>query len=170
MSVWIRLAKVIADSIANLIKRFEEQDRSAILLPGIRRSLQLDRYSCGVQSVKVILDYYGRSLPIEAIEKRLRTDKEGTSITAIRHLFKSLGLTSIISVDATLRDIKRAIDLGCPVLVSFSRDEHCGVVYGYSRRAIFVSDSSITSNLFCRLSRTQFLRQWEDWMMTVRLH
>jgi hypothetical protein len=34
---------------------------------------KLDRYSCGVQSVKVILDYFGRSLSLAAFERSLGT-------------------------------------------------------------------------------------------------
>jgi ABC-type bacteriocin/lantibiotic exporter with double-glycine peptidase domain len=162
------MAKILADSIANVFKRLEEQDPSAIILPGIRRSLQLDRYSCGVQSVKVILDYFVRSLSIDSIERRLGTDEEGTPIAAIRRLLKSRGLTSKIRVEATLRDIRKAIYSGYPVLVSFSQGEHWAVVYGYSKNAVFVADSSITKNLWCRVPRTRFHRQWDRWMMIVR--
>jgi hypothetical protein len=68
---------------------------------------------------------------------------------------------------ARLRDIRKAIDKGCPVLVSFSNDEHWAVVYGYSRRSVFVADPSITKNLRCRLSKARFVRQWDRWMMAV---
>jgi ABC-type bacteriocin/lantibiotic exporter with double-glycine peptidase domain len=168
MSVWIRISKEIADSIVNVVKWFEEWDLSAVVLKGVRRSLQLDRYSCGVQCTKVILGYFGRCLSIESIERRLGTDEEGTSISAIRQLMKSRGLTTTICVDATIRDVKRAIDSGQPVLVSLSGSKHWAVVYGYSREAVFVADSSITKNLWCRVSKTRFHRQWDRWMMSVR--
>ena len=168
MNVWLRTAKDLADSLANVVKLIEEWDSSAIILKGIRRSLQLDRYSCGVQSVRIILAYFGRSVSVDSIERKLETDEEGTSITAIRQLLKSRGLTTTIRVDATLRDIKRAIYSGCPVLVSFSHDEHWAVVYGYSKKAIYIADSSITKNLRCRVSKARFLRQWDGWMMAVR--
>ena len=91
MNVWLRTAKDLADSLANVVKLIEEWDSSAIILKGIRRSLQLDRYSCGVQSVRIILAYFGRSVSVDSIERKLETDEEGTSITAIRQLLKSRG-------------------------------------------------------------------------------
>jgi ABC-type bacteriocin/lantibiotic exporter with double-glycine peptidase domain len=170
MDQFIRIAKILADSVGNVAKWFEDQDPSATILRGVHRSLQLDRYSCVVQSARVILDYFGRSLSIDSIELRLGTDSDGTSTTAIRHLFRARGLTTTIHADAMFRDIKKAIDSGSPLLVSLSGSEHWAVVYGYSKGAVFVADSSITKNPRCRVSRARFLKQWDRWMMSVRLN
>jgi ABC-type bacteriocin/lantibiotic exporter with double-glycine peptidase domain len=162
--------KDLAESATNVVKWFEDQDPSATILRGVRRSLQFDGYSCGVHSANVILGYFGRCLSIDQIEHKLRTDDEGTSITPIRQLLNSRGLRTTIRANATIRDIKRAIDFGHPVLVSLCNGEHWAVVYGYSKRAIYVADSSITKNLWCRVSMARFLRQWDMWMMAVKLN
>jgi ABC-type bacteriocin/lantibiotic exporter with double-glycine peptidase domain len=167
MNGCIRIANEIADSIVNVVKWFEEWDSSAVALKGVRRSLQLDRYSCGVQSVKVILDYFSKRLSLEDIEQKLGTDENGTSPTAVRQLFRSLGLSISIEGQAELRDIKKMIDSGRPVLVSIANGEHWAVVYGYSKRSIYVADPSIEKNFCCRMSKARFLRQWNRWMMAA---
>ena len=53
-----------ADRVANLVKEIEELDPNAVILQGIPRSLQLDLYSCGVQSVYVI---FGRQLTVDVL-------------------------------------------------------------------------------------------------------
>ena len=170
MHQYIHIFKPLADSVANLIKDFEDMDPSATVLHGLQRSLQLDRYSCGVQCVWMILDYFGRRLPIESIARRLQTDVEGTAVAPIRRLLKSRGLITTIIANATLRDLKRALRRGFPALVSLSDGEHWAIVYGYSAGSIYVADPSITKNFWCRVSRTRYLRQWDKWMMAVSLN
>ena len=66
------LLKPAADHVADWVKSGEEYlDPSAVTVDGIKRSLQLDKYSCGAQSCYMILDYFGKAGSIENVKKAL---------------------------------------------------------------------------------------------------
>jgi ABC-type bacteriocin/lantibiotic exporter with double-glycine peptidase domain len=167
MNNGLKVAKVIVDAIVNAAKLIEDQDPSAVVLKGVRRSIQLDRHSCGLQCVRVILHYYGRGLPISRLEGLLDTDADGTSIGAIRRVLRQRGLTTKIVVDARLQDLRRAIDQGHPALISTEGGEHWSVVYGFSSGHLFVCDSSLKFGLRCRWQIVKFRRLWDGWMMSM---
>jgi predicted double-glycine peptidase len=169
MNNGLKVAKVIVDAIVNAAKLIEDQDPSAVVLKGVRRSIQLDRHSCGLQCVRTILHYHGKNLPIYRLEHLLDTDGDGTSTGAIRRVLRQRGLTTKIVANARLRDLRWAIDQGHPALVSTEEGEHWAVVYGYSTRHIFVGDPSLRAGLRCRMPVARFRRQWDRWMMAVKV-
>jgi ABC-type bacteriocin/lantibiotic exporter with double-glycine peptidase domain len=161
------VAKLIADIVVNAVKLVEDQDISAVILKGVRRSIQLDLHSCGAHSVHVILRYYGMHQILSELTRKLRTNPEGTSTNAMRRILHNKGLTTTIIAQARLKDLRKAIAAGHPVIFSARGGEHWAVAYGYSPGHIFVADSSPTAGLHCRFTVQRFRTYWDNWMMTV---
>ncbi len=98
------------DTIANVVKSIEELDPSAVVLPNTQRSIQLDIFSCGAQSVYMILKHYKKKCTIDKVSKQLRTGYEGTSLSDIKRVLRDYGLKYRIIRRASLKDLKRAVD------------------------------------------------------------
>ena len=157
----------IVDVVANGFKWIEECDYRATIIRGFRRSIQFDEYSCGLHAVYGILWYYGRNISMRRLEKQLRTNGNGTDLADIKRVLKHHGLVCRTNAHATIRLLRRAIDAGCPALISTYDGEHWCLVYGYASGAIYVADSSLRMNWRCRIRRREFCKQWDRWMMVV---
>jgi ABC-type bacteriocin/lantibiotic exporter with double-glycine peptidase domain len=164
----IEKLKKHADRVANLVKEIEELDPSAKILPNVRRSLQLDLYSCGVQSVYVILRYFGKRVSLAKLERELQTDWTGTEKADIKRVLKQCGLRCDVRRSAKLRDIREAVDRGRPVLITMHEGAHWAVAYGYSGAHVYLVDSWVPSNIWCRVSNSRFRDQWDNWMIVVK--
>jgi ABC-type bacteriocin/lantibiotic exporter with double-glycine peptidase domain len=158
------------DFLATAAARLEESAYpNAAILPNFPRSIQLDYHSCGVHCVLSILRFYNKRVSFRRLKKLLRTNEDGTSATDIRRVFKTYELEC-----RTIRDLKAAIDDGCPVLISMWDGEHYAVVYGYSSSMIFVMNPSLDASsdgvgsLTCAVSKRAFRRSWDRWAMVIR--
>ncbi len=156
--------KYIVDKAANVAKSLEEYcDPDAIVLD-MDRSLQLDRYSCGVQSAYMILRYYGKARSISNVEKLLGTDEDGTTESSILRLFRQRGLSVLVRPHARMKDIYHAIDeYGGPMLTYLKDNDHWSVVYGYSPDKIYVLDPSLYSARLCGWDKSYFKSRWGRW-------
>ena len=157
----------IADAISNSIKYFEDLDSNAVILNGCPRSIQLEHSTCGVHSIFVILSYFGKRVSLDRLKRELRTDHDGTTEEDVRRVLRKYRLKFRVEPNASIKSIRRAIDAATPVLVSTFHGDHWCVVYGYSDRVVYVSDSSVLKNLRCRVRVDDFRRQWDRWMMCV---
>jgi ABC-type bacteriocin/lantibiotic exporter with double-glycine peptidase domain len=157
-----------AHRIANIVKSAEELDPNAVILPTIERSLHLDFYSCGVQSTYVILKYFRKRISLTKLDRELQTDWTGTEAADTKRVLKRYGLKCDVERAAKLRDIRKAINGGCPVLVTMYEGAHWSVVYGYSKTHVYVVDSWIPSNVWCRVAKEKFREEWDKWVMVVK--
>jgi hypothetical protein len=83
---------------AQQLERLTDPDK-AVVLP-VRRSLQVDDYSCGVQCTWMVLDRYGRAPSVERLGLELGTTEDGTSEPAIVRVLRRHGRT-VKTVTAT---------------------------------------------------------------------
>ncbi len=162
------LVKSLVDWIACRLQVIEELLSPGAIVLAVRRSVQLDRYSCGAQSAFMILRYFGKARSIEAVTKALGTTEDGTGTMTIVRLFRHRGLKPRIKARADVHDLATAVDLGAPSLVSMDDGEHWAVVYGYARGAVFLADPSIKRSLRVRVPTTAFCARWDRWAMVVR--
>jgi ABC-type bacteriocin/lantibiotic exporter with double-glycine peptidase domain len=164
------MLKNFLDTICNAIKDVEEfLSPNAVVIPGIKRSVQLDGYSCGAQCAYAILKYYGKARSINAIKKALGTSiEEGTDTGPILRLLRKRGLRVSIKKDATLRNIYEAIDNQWPILISVDDGDHWVVIYGYSEDGIYILDPALKS-LLCEWSVVEFGGRWDEaWIGVVK--
>jgi len=161
--------KRITEGVVNALNWAEKAiDPDSVVLPGFRRSLQFDGYSCGVQSTFMILRYYRKARSVLNVERELGTDADGTTTRQIRSLIRRRGLHSTIIPKARLRDLRSQIDLGRPVLISPLDSTHWSVVYGYSPNiGIYVADPFLPVGLSCLFSGEEFKDYWDRWAMPV---
>lgn len=162
-------AKTLADVVANWVKTHVEEQSSpeAVVLPGFRRSLQLDRYSCGAQSVFSVLHYFGKARSVEAVKKGAGTTTEGTSSRQLIAFIKRRGLRPVIIRSPTVTKIKREISAGHPVIVYVDGD-HWAVAYGHEPGFVFIADSALNRAVLCKHSTARFRARWDGWAMAVR--
>lgn len=160
------VVKSLFDKLDGVLKRVDEVRDSGAVILDVRRSLQLDSFSCGAQSAYMNLRYYGRGRSPVAVGRALGTNEDGTATGPIRDLFRGRGLTPVINGRARLRHLIAAIDVGAPALVSLADGGHWGVVYGYSTEKIYLADPSM-KRLRVGVSRRAFLDRWDHWAMVV---
>lgn len=154
----------IVDAVFNTVKLIEDLDPYAVILPGFTRLIQLDRCTCGVHSLRVILRYYGKRVTLEKLKRQLKTDRDGTGEDDIKRVLGMYRLKYHVEPRGSLGSVRRAIDTGYPVLVSTVQEDHWSVVYGYSDRAVYESDSNPLKNWRRRVSVRGFQRQWGGMM------
>lgn len=168
------IKQTVIDTLFTTLARSEEQlHPDATFLPNFPRCIQLNSHTCGSVSTFIILNYFGKSDNYPKVERQLGTDKDGTSPSDIKRVFKKYGLKVTTNAEMTIRVLKRAIDNGSPVLISICDDEHYAVVYGYSRTHIFVMNSSLDASvegvgsMKCCISKWEFLDFWDHWGIVV---
>ena len=160
--------KALVDTLVNVANGLEETlADDANVLEGFERSVQLDGYSCGAQSAFMILSYYGKARSIDAVERALGTDEDGTSTGQILTLLRQRKLRPRVVAQAGMKHLTAAIRGGSPVLVSLDDEGHWGVVYGFARSHVYLADPSLGGSLTCRVPRADFHERWDRWAMIV---
>ncbi|MBN1396848.1 MAG: hypothetical protein JXA06_02340 [Bacteroidetes bacterium] len=159
----------IIDAIATVAAKIEALAYpDAVILPGFKRSLQLDSFSCGAHSVYAILKYFRKRCKYANIAKLLRTEKDGTNVSDIKRVFRQYNLKC-----RRLRDLKSAINNGHPVLVTLYDSEHYAVIYGVSSSHIFVMNPSLdfredgVGSLGCAIRKDRFRKISDRWGIEI---
>lgn len=161
---------MIIQNFANkLAYKFQKQEESKFhhsVILNMDRVIQLNRYSCGLQTALVILKYYRKIKSIDEIPyDRKLIKKEGIDTEPLLNLIKSKGVKVEVNEKADLDDIKDALRNAKPMFISIDEGEHWVVIYGFGHDRIFVLDSALTSSLNCSWSYDDFLERWdENWI------
>lgn len=142
--------KVLADKAAQtpsvIYRKYDRVEHE-----GFPQSTQLDGYSCGVQAVKMVLDYFfSRDTDEKRLNCRLRTDEDGgTEISDVVRVLRKSGLTASPHNGGrgTNDAIRRAIDQDKVVIAVVPARErgvgHLVCVYGYTthpRKLLMIRD------------------------------
>jgi predicted double-glycine peptidase len=102
-------------------------------------------YTCGPASLRMVLAYYGRSIPEEELVPLLGTnDAMGTERNRMGEIIKSHNLIPFEQTDATLDDLRHLLQNQMPVIVRYLEEEensdHYGVVVGINDTHIILND------------------------------
>ena len=137
---------------------------NAVIIPNFPHSIELDHYSCGAKSVCTILKYFGRNVSPELVERQLQTNWEGAGIGDTKRVLRQHGLRY-----RKTRELKSAIDAGCPVLISTHGHWHYSVVYGYSSSHYFVMNLSLGEMgwISCAVRKKKFKRIFDGGALEV---
>jgi len=163
------MKKYYADLVYNYYKDIEEKRSPNSVLLEMKRSIQLDSYSCAAQCVYMILDYYKIPKTLEEILKGLNTSKrDGTDTKPILNYLRINGLKVSINTRSKIFHIHSAIDNFNPMLISVDDGEHWVVIYGYSGDGIFILDPSRKEiNNFWDMKK--FMKRWDDnWIAVIK--
>jgi len=163
------ITKNIVDFVYNCIKDIEEILSADSIVLKMKRSVQLDSYSCGAQCVYMILSYYNKDKTLNEIKESLNTtETDGTDTKQILNYLISNGLDVQINGKGALSSIQVAIGNGYPVLITVDDEDHWAVVYGYSNDGIFVLDSS-RSRFLNQWGDGEFIKRWDDnWIAVIK--
>jgi len=163
------IIKNIVDFVYNCIKEIEEILSADSVVLNMKRSVQLDNYSCGAQSVYMILNYFDKDKTLNEIKESLNTNEsDGTDTKQILDYLVSNGLDVQINNKGAVSSIQAAIGNGYPVLITVDDGDHWAVVYGYSNDGIFVLDSS-RSRFLNQWGYGEFIKRWDDnWAAVVK--
>lgn len=118
---------------------------------------------CGPASLQMILDFYGREESEYSIARRAKTTMEkGTSPSNLASAAKHFGLVGNWMSYGTVRDLKKYVDAGVPVIVNwFSVNEgHYSVVVGVDDNKIVIADPETATKR--KFSHDDFTRIWFD--------
>jgi ABC-type bacteriocin/lantibiotic exporter with double-glycine peptidase domain len=163
------IIKNTVDFVYNCIKDIEEVLSADGIVLKLRRSIQLDSYSCGAQCVYTILNYFNKDKTLNEIKESLNTtETDGTDTKQILNYLVKNKLDVQINGKGAISSIQDAIDNGYPVLITIDNGDHWVVVYGYSDDGIFVLDSS-RNRFLNQWGYGEFIERWdENWIAVVK--
>jgi len=130
--------------------------------------LQLDDYSCGVQSLAAILDYFDYEVDLDEVSAEVGLTRRGCDEYQLRRAIKAYGLRHRTMKNLTFAGIQRCIDDGAPILAA-PNDTHWIVIRGYGADTIYVMDPT-PSRAFAfggAHNAEAFLSKWNRWGMAV---
>jgi ABC-type bacteriocin/lantibiotic exporter with double-glycine peptidase domain len=163
------IIKNIVDFVYNFIKDIEEVLSADSVVLKMKRSVQLDSYSCGAQCVYMILNFFNKDKTLNEIKESLNTtETDGTDTKLILNYLVKNGLDVQINGKGAISSIQAAIGNGYPVLITVDDGDHWAVVYGYSNDGIFVLDSS-RSRFLNQWGYGEFIKRWdENWIAVIK--
>jgi ABC-type bacteriocin/lantibiotic exporter with double-glycine peptidase domain len=163
------IIKNIVDFVYNFIKDIEEVLSADSVVLQMKRSVQLDSYSCGAQSVYMILNYFNTDKTLNEIKESLNTtEPDGTDTKKILNYLLKNKLDVQIYEKATISSIQEAISNGFPMLITIDEGDHWVVVYGYSDDGIYVLDSS-RNRFLNQWGYGEFIKRWdENWIAVIK--
>ena len=162
------MLKSLINQFYNFIKIIEEKLYSpADIIPGMKRSIQFDRYSCAAHSVNVVINRFNYHQEFQTILNQLETDQDGTDTPEILRYLVSAGFKVSVNTNADLYDIRNAIINGYPVIITINEWEHWVTIYGISKSRVFMLDSNF-KKLLSSVSVRKFEELWDDnWIAIV---
>jgi len=134
----------------------------------IRPRLQLDDYSCGLQSLASILDYYDYAVDLDELADDIGLTEDGCDEDQIRRAIRAYGLKHRSMSRMSLAKIQQCIDDGEPILVA-PNNGHWSVLYGYGEDSVYIMDPRVKQT-FGRAGKNnleQFLGSWNKWGIAV---
>ena len=125
---------------------------------------------CGPASLKMVMDYYGVSVPEKEIARVAGSTRErGTSIKGLIRAAKHFGFKVVLKKDASFRDLEYFIDRKIPVIVDWfegGNGGHYSVVVDITKRKVVLMDPALRKILlYVRrrvLTRELFYSLWFD--------
>ncbi len=167
MSILKRVAKNALQVTARVVAFIAESSDDTVL--GVRPHLQIDGYSCGLQSLASILDYYKFDVDLNELASDIGLTDDGCDEDQIRKAIRAYDLRHRTLRNVSIGKIQECIDRGHPVLVPINNDGHWAVVYGYGDEKVYLMDPK-PSKAFSdagRITLEEFLSVWDGYGIEV---
>lgn len=149
------------------------------MLQGVPYFEQERDFTCGPAVLRMILAYFGVSVSEEHLSQEVHTGHAyGTHHRWLIEAPCHHGLHTYVHDHATLAQIERFLEDGCPVVVHFlnsdDNDGHYSVIVGIDDTDVIFNDPWPPLGKEFRLPRGEFERRWHDeknrfpsWAMAV---
>jgi len=115
---------------------------------------QLGELDCGVTCLKMIIDYFGKSISIETLQNILPIRKDGVSLKDISDVSTEIGLKTMgvkVNYDRLVEDIPTPC-------IAFWKQQHFVVIYHVNDEYIWIADPA-TRGIYVQ-SRETFQEGW----------
>lgn len=106
------------------------------MIPQFPFHRQLGEFDCGVSCLKMITDYFGKSISFETLQHFLPVHEEGVSLKDMSDLANSIGLKTM-GVKVNYERLVEDIPTPC---IAFWRQQHFVVIYHVSDEYIWIAD------------------------------
>ena len=116
---------------------------------------QLDKMDCGPACIKMIAEYYGKTLPFSDIKKKSYLTKQGVSMAGLIAAGEDLGFKTL-AVNISLEELGNKANFPC--LVHFEGN-HFVVVYEITNDLVFIADPA--KGLY-KMSQASFFSSWSN--------
>lgn len=159
------------------IEEMKVMDKKLII--PVKHHRQINSWSCGPSSLKIVLDYYKDKRDIKNLIKQLKcTEKGGTLHKGFTDFLNKNKYSFKVKANASLKDIEEFLQEAVPVIVDYQayHGGHFSVIIGYNKNRFLLSDASYDKK-YKWVSKKDFLRRWfeEDepgkivkhWLLTV---
>ncbi len=162
--------------VISSVKELELRNEKIILPAGHHR--QVNEWSCGPSSLKIVLDYFNDKKSINLLIKKTGCDKTGTLHKGFRKALKAFEYKFYEKKNSSIKDIENFIQKAIPVIVDYQayHGGHFSAVIGYDRTRFLLSDPAYNKK-FKWVSKKDFEKKWweEDepgkivkkWMLAV---
>ena len=126
----------------------------------VPRLMQMDGYSCGLQSARMVAEFHGVEISHSRVERFAKQNRDGTETNPMVAFLRANGMTvrQYCEGEARIATILDALDKGLPIIVSVP--EHYLVVNGYDRNSLYVIDPSPHRMPLSIIKRPAFRRMW----------
>jgi predicted double-glycine peptidase len=144
-------------------------------------SRQTFDFDCGAKALQTVMAYYGVEIREDELIKELGTGKDGTRVEKMISVAEGRGFRVEARQHWSVRDLKRYIDKGHPVIVLLQawaerymtlkdwrndyEDGHYAVVIGHAKGVLLFEDPASFRRTWLR--EYEFLARWHD-MDTIR--
>jgi predicted double-glycine peptidase len=133
-------------------------------------------FDCGAKALQTVMAYYGIDIREDELIKELGTGKDGTRVDKMISVAEARGFFVEARQGWTLREVKRYIDQGHPVIVLLQAwaerymtlkdwrndydDGHYAIVIAHARGVLLFEDPSSFRRTWLR--EYEFLARWHD--------
>ena len=137
---------------------------------------QTSDFDCGVKALQIVMAYYGIEIRTDELMHELGAGKDGTRVDKMISVAESRGFQVNARQDWTIRELKRSIDQGHPVIVLLQAwadrymtlndwrnnydDGHYAVFIGYGKRVMIFEDPASFRRTWLR--DYEFVARWHD--------
>jgi ATP-binding cassette subfamily B protein len=124
------------------------------MIPQFPFHRQLGEFDCGVSCLKMIIDYFGKSISFESLQHILPIREEGVSLNDISDVASSIGLKTMgvkVNYDRLVEDIPTPC-------IAFWKQQHFVVIYHVSEDYVWIADPA-SRGIYIQ-SRETFLEGW----------
>lgn len=97
---------------------------------------QLDQMDCGATCLKMVAEYYGKTLPIERLRDLCFTDREGVSVLGISDAAESIGFHTL-AVAISYEVLIKETPLPC---ILYWRERHFLILYKVTKDKLYIAD------------------------------
>jgi predicted double-glycine peptidase len=133
-------------------------------------------FDCGAKALQTVMAYYGVDIRQDRLMKVLGTRESGTSVAGMVAAARRYGFDVKASVGWTLRELKKMVGDGTPVIVLLQAwadrymtledwrtdydDGHYAIVIGYAQGVLLFEDPASFRRTWLR--EREFLARWHD--------